>query len=117
MTRREQLINDFSKFRGKLTTDMVSALDFALQWADAHPDIDVRTMAAWKSGYQAAIDAHPHWISVDDELPKEKGWYLVTDGKTFTSTTRWFGSCWGVGYYQPTHWMNLPAAPKKGGEV
>lgn len=59
-------------------------------------------------------DAHPHWISVEDELPKEKGWYLVTDGDKFTSTTRWFGSFWGVGYYRPTHWMPLPSL--KGGE-
>ena len=26
------------------------------EWADAHPDIDVRTMAAWQSGYNEAIE-------------------------------------------------------------
>ena len=37
-------------------------------WADAHPDIDVRTMAAWQSGYNEGI-AKSRWISVEDELP------------------------------------------------
>ena len=31
-------------------------LDADAVLADEHPDIDVRTMAAWQSGYQAAID-------------------------------------------------------------
>lgn len=38
------------------------------EWADAHPDIDVRTMAAWQSGYNEGI-AKSRWISVEDELP------------------------------------------------
>lgn len=40
------------------------------EWADAHPDIDVRTMAAWQSGYDEGI-AKYRWISVEDELPKD----------------------------------------------
>lgn len=32
------------------------------EWADAHPDIDVRTMAAWQSGYKEAIDKACEWL-------------------------------------------------------
>lgn len=32
------------------------------QWADDHPDIDVRTMAAWKSGYKEAIERACEWL-------------------------------------------------------
>lgn len=32
------------------------------EWADAHPDIDVRTMAAWQSGYNEAIDKACEWL-------------------------------------------------------
>lgn len=31
-------------------------------WADAHPDIDVRTMAAWQSGYKEAIEKACEWL-------------------------------------------------------
>lgn len=31
-------------------------------WADAHPDIDVRTMAAWQSGYKEAIKKACEWL-------------------------------------------------------
>ena len=40
------------------------------EWADAHPDIDVRTMAAWQSGYKEAIDKACEWLSA--ELDKEE---------------------------------------------
>lgn len=32
------------------------------KWADAHPDIDVRTMAAWQSGYNEAIEKACEWL-------------------------------------------------------
>lgn len=31
--------------------ELEAAFDKGAEWADAHPDIDVRTMAAWQSGY------------------------------------------------------------------
>lgn len=55
-------------------------------------------------------DAHPHWISVEDDgNPIDTGWYIFTAGKIVD-----------VGYYlggnewrdvHPTHWMPLPEAP------
>ena len=65
-------------------------------------------------------DAHPHWISVEDELPKNEELVFITDSE-----------CTDLGFYdytddlwQPcekwlgdiTHWMPLPQAPKKGGK-
>ena len=32
------------------------------EWADAHPDIDVRTMAAYQSGYKEAIEKACEWL-------------------------------------------------------
>ena len=32
------------------------------EWADAHPDIDVRTMAAWRGGYKEAIEKACEWL-------------------------------------------------------
>lgn len=37
------------------------------EWADAHPDIDVRTMAAWQSGYKEAIEKACEWLENDFE--------------------------------------------------
>lgn len=39
-------------------------------WADAHPDIDVRTMAAWRGGYKEAIEKACNWLRA--ELDKEE---------------------------------------------
>lgn len=70
MNRQEQIIKAAKKDTIVYTErDRAMFLEGA-QWADDHPDIDVRTMAAWKSGYQAAIDAYSHWISVEEELPQ-----------------------------------------------
>jgi hypothetical protein len=65
-------------------------------------------------------DEHPHWISVEDEMPKNKELVFITDGE-YTDTgfyeytfdewqpcEKWLGDI--------THWMPLPQAPKKGGE-
>lgn len=69
-------------------------------------------------------DAHPHWISVDDELPKIGKDVLVLreDGEMQVAhqyneeIARW----WSVDGFplknNITHWMLLPQAPKKGGE-
>lgn len=67
------------------------------------------------AGFECGVewaDAHPHWISVDDELPKEDGRYL------FYHTILGVQSSY---YYNDltldkavTHWMPLTAPPKKG---
>ena len=71
----------------------------------------------------AAADSHPAWVSVEDELPKERGkLYLVCDkyGRVGESAYDVEDDIW---YRQsgmvlnPTHWMPLPQLPvKKGGE-
>lgn len=88
---QKQLIDQFCEFRGKCTTDDVVALNFAYE------------MLA------------PHWISVEDELPKNKELVFITDGE-YTDTgfyeytfdewqpcEKWLGDI--------THWMPLPQAP------
>ena len=54
---------------------------------------------------------HPHWISVEDELPKENGRYLFYHERIGVQL---------VYYYNDltldkavTHWMPLPQVPKK----
>ena len=67
-------------------------------------------------------DEHPHWISVEDELPKIGKDVLVLreDGEMLVAhqyneeIARW----WSVDGFplknNITHWMPLPAPPKKG---
>lgn len=115
MTRQEQLNEAWCKYMGKCSTEIMQALAFALRWCDAHP----------------------HWISVDDELPKNRESILFTDGGCVCS-----GRYYGCRYYgdkgdwvdfcevstlieDVTHWMPLPTPPvvskmestkQKGGE-
>lgn len=62
MTRQEQ-IKEMAKFHARcITSDkdlqvaFADALRRGAEWSDKHPDIDVRTMAAWRSGYKEAIE-------------------------------------------------------------
>lgn len=50
--------------------ELETAFDKGAEWADAHPDIDVRTIAAWQSGYKEAIEKACEWLSA--ELDKEE---------------------------------------------
>lgn len=69
-------------------------------------------------------DAHPHWISVADELPKDKEIVLVLtpdatfwcDVATYINGVEWLETFngWTVPT-KVTHWMHLPAPSKKGG--
>lgn len=68
-------------------------------------------------------DAHPHWISVEDELPPKKSEYdalsnnvLATDGKEIYESVynhdfgEWFThDLWAINNI--THWMPLPTQP------
>lgn len=143
MTRQEEINKMAKEVAAYLTYDKDIQVAFAdvlkrgAEWADGHPDIDVRTMAAWKSGYQAAIDAHPQWISVEDELPKNRESILFTDGGCVCSGRYYGGRYYGdkgdwVDFCEVstlienvTHWMPLPTPPvvskmertkQKGGE-
>lgn len=109
MKRQDKLNEAWCKYMGKFSTEIMQALAFALRWADSHP----------------------HWISIEDELPEVCVAVLTT---TPHGTQR-------VGFYEDgwwlantpdlvrmgsiTHWMPLPEAPsssefpnnsKEGGE-
>lgn len=60
MTREEQI----KMVADKYCKDEWTHLGFVAgaEWADAHPDIDVRTMAAWRGGHQAAIERACEWL-------------------------------------------------------
>lgn len=68
-------------------------------------------------------DAHPHWISVEDELPQIGKDVLVLrkDGSIHEAhqCNEEIAMWWSVDGYplknNITHWMPLPQAPKKGG--
>ena len=63
--------------------------------------------------------AHPHWISVEDELPKDDV-YVATINKyglqevRYYSQGKWYSN-FGDECGSITHWMSLPQLPKKGG--
>lgn len=65
-------------------------------------------------------DEHPYWISVEDELPKKNGRYLVFNG--ITKDQEIFVYSNGIWWYNAdripnmivSHWMPLSQPPKKG---
>lgn len=64
------------------------------------------------AGWRAA-DSYPNWISVEDELPKEYGWYLVA---TPTLNSKIDVALWDGKWRRLvtiTHWMQLPQPPRK----
>lgn len=62
-------------------------------------------------------DSHPAWVSVEERLPEETGWYLVA---TPTLNSKVDVALWDGKWRRLvtiTHWMPLPQLPvKKGGE-
>lgn len=86
-----------------------------------HPDKWSDTYYGFISGAEWA-DAHPHWISVEDELPKD-GEKVLGYNPNFNAPlvcdcyAGKFGEGWS--YFDSgfiTHWMPMPQLPKKGGE-
>lgn len=87
-------------------------------------------MMAFRKGVEWA-DRHPRWISVEDELPKDRQPCIVLiDRKAIQGTPRIRSAVYapnvmmqqeGFAYshmskkHHITHWMPLPQAPKKGG--
>lgn len=51
----------------------------------------------------------PHWISVEDELPKKDGRYLFYDEVVGPQVSVYYDGCTLVSSI--THWMPLPQAP------
>lgn len=84
---------------------------------DNHGDVEDIVASAFIDGANYA-DSHPRWISVEDELPKNDCYILVT--------SRGVVHHWRYGVlesadvlknvYGITHWMPFPQPPKKGGE-
>lgn len=76
MTRKEEIINaaynEAEVERQLKMHPQVFEQGFVAgaKWADAHPDIDVRTMAAWRGGYKEAIEKACEWLH--SELDKEE---------------------------------------------
>ena len=77
----------------------------------------------WSDTYYGFIDgakwagSHPAWVSVEKELPRETGWYLVA---TPTLNSKIDVALWDGKWRRLvtiTHWMPLPQLPvKKGGK-
>ena len=117
MTRKEELNEAWCKYRGKCSTEILHALAFALMWCTEHP----------------------HWISVEDELPNTNedsatnlGDFLfytepideddAYDGRyrtgfynagtnTYELRPNRFGNA------KVTHWMALPSPPEHFADV
>ena len=117
MTREEEIYNAMG--------------DAEWKHIDGTKDIELFDMG-FKEGAEWA-DAHPHWISVDEEPPPKKSEYddlsvnvLATDGKKIYKSVydygfkEWFTrEIWQLDNI--THWMHLSPPPiitssKKGGE-
>ena len=64
------------------------------------------------------LENSPHWTSVDVELPKKEGWFLVVQDDE-VDMWKYEGETAIVlkDVYHVTHWMPLPQEPKEGGEV
>jgi len=70
MDRHIQADNAFIEWMEAMSKNVVHIADAwhaAVKWSDAHPDIDVRTMAAWRSGYKEAIEKACEWIKYNNE--------------------------------------------------
>ncbi len=50
------------------------------------------------------------WISVEDELPKEREWIIISSEKYGELSCGYKSSMWNLA--KPTHWQPLPEPPK-----
>jgi hypothetical protein len=88
MKRQEELNDAWYKEMGKGSVAIMQALAFALRWCDQHP----------------------HWISVEDELPPQGECVLVTDGKSYWQNLYSHKEKgWMINDTSVTHWMHLPS--------
>lgn len=84
---------------------------------DNHSAVEDVVAAAFLNGIDYA-EHHPHWISVDDELPKDSGDVLVLTkgGKMLVTLGTYDEGEWVWCFYSPkdyiTHWMHLPQSPE-----
>lgn len=80
----------------------------AFEYADAEliGIIDFKKEATFIAGAKWA-DAHPRWISVEDELPKENGRYLFYHDKIGVQLAYYYNDL--SLDKAVTHWMPLPS--------
>lgn len=114
MTREEEK----KKARWEYVSKRLANPDFPTYNAEYELETAFDKGAEW-------ADAHPHWISVEDELPIDYEPVLaVVGGNHFAfvgiclNKTTWYCVIQNkateiIGI---THWMPLPPPPKKGGE-
>lgn len=57
----------------------------------------------------------PHWVSVEDEKPKEEKLYMTVHRKSKTVRLNWWSNSWGFCYEDSTveYWMPLPEPPQE----
>lgn len=94
MTRQEELNEAWCKYMGKCSTEIMQALAFALRWCDQLPN----------------------WISVEDELPQNKGGfsdevltYDYSSKRYVVAKFNYISNCWFGCGDSVTHWMPLPS--------
>lgn len=63
MTRSEEIKEARHKWYLRTQdADFCAGFQKGAEWADQNPDIDVRTMAAWRGGYKEAIEKACEWL-------------------------------------------------------
>lgn len=79
---------------------------------DGHTDKDVTRVLTLQP------DSHPQWIPVEERLPEVSGDYIICEKRDFVREAHYFelDDLWmfhGGALVSPTHWMPMPAAPRK----
>lgn len=73
------------------------------------------TAAAFRMGARWA-DAHPNWISVEDDFPKKHDSYLTCTSGNVIEITHYNIDGWHTeSRGEVAYWMPLPAPAKEGG--
>ena len=98
------------------------------KWIDAHTDVDdtdgvgLLEDVLWEINAQPTLTPPNEWVSVEDSIPCSGKRVLATDGSFvgeawYASFSKsWYrnnGFEWDRICGQVTHWMPLPAPPKK----
>jgi len=93
---------------------------------DNHGQVEDIVAAAFLNGIDYA-ENHPRWISVEDELPERDEDVLILTPQNLVHIAAYKYRNWqtkvhvfasgidGYSWNNVTHWMPLPAPPKKGG--